>query len=541
MTLGSRLCVVVDTIGVLLLALFLNAPGAGQAASPELVVWDQLAPSVEPYEDPFLDMSIDQKSDLRDILLARQAVEAGSTDAGLQARALEARAQLETAGFDPDFLLVQRLVVMERRREEATGVTSSHLDSEVLMDGYVLPLSWEGERVVEFLLVPWVGACIHTPPPQPNQIIHVSFPEGITLQKRFEAVRLKGTLRHEPLTHELFLMDGSRKIPASYQLNQATISGTPGEIIAASALDRDLSMFSRVQIWINNLFTSGMMAISNGGSIKAIVVALLISFGYGALHTLGPGHGKAVVISYFVGTGGSLMRGLKMGIQIAVFHVLSAVIVVFLFDLAIRQTTGEAPSDYRTIRLFSYGLIIIIGLVMLWQALRAVQAVRVTRDAEANARHDSGHDSHAHHGHEYAHPGCVACAAASTQRGGGWMAAAVGAVPCTGALLVMLFGLANDLVLPAIFMVVAISAGMAVAMSGIGIAALWGRNWAENRFASSGNGRVRFELGSRVAGATCVLVIGVLLFGLSYSHQTIGASLSSELALQNEADTAPEG
>ena len=89
---------------------------------------------------------------------------------------------------------------------------------------------------------------------------------------------------------------------------------------------------------------------------------------------------------------------------------------------------------------------------------------------------------------------------------------AVGAVPCTGALIVMLFGLANDLVLPAILMVVAISAGMALAMAAIGVAAILGRNWAGERVAFEPYRRAWFEARARIAGAACVLVIGAVLF-----------------------------
>jgi ABC-type nickel/cobalt efflux system permease component RcnA len=57
----------------------------------------------------------------------------------------------------------------------------------------------------------------------------------------------------------------------------------------------------------------------------------------------------------------------------------------------------------------------------------------------------------------------------------------------------MLFGLANDLVVPAILMVVAISAGMALAIAAIGVAAILGRNWAEARVAFDPDRRVWFE------------------------------------------------
>ena len=49
------------------------------------------------------------------------------------------------------------------------------------MPGYLLPLEFSGKLVSEFLLVPWVGACIHTPPPPPNQIVHVKTDKPIEL------------------------------------------------------------------------------------------------------------------------------------------------------------------------------------------------------------------------------------------------------------------------------------------------------------------------------------------------------------------------
>jgi len=53
------------------------------------------------------------------------------------------------------------------------------LDGQVVkVPGFMVPLEDDEDRVVEFLLVPYVGACIHTPPPPPNQIVHVTMSDG---------------------------------------------------------------------------------------------------------------------------------------------------------------------------------------------------------------------------------------------------------------------------------------------------------------------------------------------------------------------------
>ncbi|NOD65659.1 MULTISPECIES: DUF3299 domain-containing protein [unclassified Ruegeria] len=490
------------------------------AAEDSLVSWDALVPSVEPYDDPFLEMKYEHKSDLRKILLDQIAKEQGQNNPEASKAAEQARNRLDAAGLNADQLLEQRLVVMERREEESTGVTTRLLGAELTLDGYALPLSVTAGKVYEFLLVPWIGACIHTPPPLPNQIVHVSVPKGLILENRFQSIRLSGVLRHEPRVHKLFLVDGSTDIPVSYSMANVTISGTPQNIVASSM--SDLPVLDRAQVWVNSLFTTAMTSIRNGETTGALFTALFLAFGYGALHTLGPGHGKAVVISYFVGSGGSLRRGLVMGFRIAIIHVVSAVVVVFLLDFAVRQTTGAAPSDYRAIRLVSYGLIVVIGMFMLWKALSATRFALKAGDLGAPA-HD--HDHHDHHVH-----GCAACAASTAPAGSVWIAAAVGIVPCTGALIVMLFGLANDLIVPAILMVCAISLGMAMAMSAIGIAALWGRSWAYGRFDMTDKRRQTFELSTRLVGAICVLAIGVTLFWINYKHSPAATLPQAELA-----------
>ncbi|ALS97023.1 DUF3299 domain-containing protein [Lacimicrobium alkaliphilum] len=69
--------------------------------------------------------------------------------------------------------------------------------SVVRIPGFVVPLEGDEEKLTEFLLVPFFGACIHVPPPPPNQIVHVKFPEGAPVENLWDAVWLTGTLSTE--------------------------------------------------------------------------------------------------------------------------------------------------------------------------------------------------------------------------------------------------------------------------------------------------------------------------------------------------------
>jgi uncharacterized protein len=68
-------------------------------------------------------------------------------------------------------------------------------DTAVRLPGYIVPLEYnDKEEVIEFFLVPYFGACIHTPPPPPNQLAYVSYPEGLALESIFDPFFVEGTL-----------------------------------------------------------------------------------------------------------------------------------------------------------------------------------------------------------------------------------------------------------------------------------------------------------------------------------------------------------
>jgi uncharacterized protein len=78
------------------------------------------------------------------------------------------------------------------------AVVASLDGKRVQIGGYVVPLDFDATRVKEFLLVPFVGACIHVPPPPPNQIVYVKAESGIDVKGTFDPVWVTGTLTVTP-------------------------------------------------------------------------------------------------------------------------------------------------------------------------------------------------------------------------------------------------------------------------------------------------------------------------------------------------------
>jgi len=235
-----------------------------------------------------------------------------------------------------------------------------------------------------------------------------------------------------------------------------------------------------------------MRAIRDGETAGPFLIALALAFGYGVLHALGPGHGKLVVVSYFLGREARIGRGLLMGLWIAVFHVLSAIVIVFLADQLLRRGFGGAPSEVPAVRLASYGLIFVIGAFMLWRAWRR-----------------------APHGHHHA-----ACGCGASRTETGLLSLGVGIVPCTGAVLILLYALANDILFPAYLLVSSIALGMALTMGTLGLLSVLARGFILDRLGSAGSAGTLTRTLDFTAAFLVMGVGAMLLWGTS---QTLGA------------------
>ena len=211
---------------VLILSLAIP-PGLAQAADPQDISWHMLAPPATVIENPFENLTDDQMDTLRHILrfeaLAEQSHEASFTT---EAQAL--REQLDEDGLDVDGLFAARLAIMEKREAAASAVNEDLVGASVRLPGYVLPLELKDRKAVEFLLVPTVGACIHTPPPPANQIVHVVYPEGIEVNGLYAPVWITGTMVAQSSVQDVGYVDGQAPVSVSYSMQPLLVEGYGG-------------------------------------------------------------------------------------------------------------------------------------------------------------------------------------------------------------------------------------------------------------------------------------------------------------------------
>jgi hypothetical protein len=96
--------------------------------------------------------------------------------------------------------------------EQLLGISSgvayrNDLDhKDVRISGFLLPLSFSGTKVTQFLLVPFVGACIHVPAPPANQLVLVDVPQGYSTSGLWEPISVSGTLSVSGISTDLAMV-----------------------------------------------------------------------------------------------------------------------------------------------------------------------------------------------------------------------------------------------------------------------------------------------------------------------------------------------
>ncbi|MDB2369016.1 DUF3299 domain-containing protein [Octadecabacter sp.] len=87
--------------------------------------------------------------------------------------------------------------------ENATKLNASLDGAYIKMPGFIIPIDLSTEGVTSFVLVPYVGACLHMPPPPPNQLVFVTTDTPWQGGELWEAVWVTGQMSHEIQTTEV--------------------------------------------------------------------------------------------------------------------------------------------------------------------------------------------------------------------------------------------------------------------------------------------------------------------------------------------------
>jgi ABC-type nickel/cobalt efflux system permease component RcnA len=313
--------------------------------------------------------------------------------------------------------------------------------------------------------------------------------------------------------------------------------------------------FAEIILWINMQQRSFYLAMTH--ALKGMredpwqaSILVGLSFLYGILHAVGPGHGKAVISSYMLANETTLKRGIVLSFASSMLQALTAIFVIGLTFLVLRGTTVSMDDATHYMEMASFVLIIAFGLALLWRKLPVLFAPRVAHlvPEKAMAGHDHHHHAHDHHDHHHHHDHghshgaqrhdhhdhghhhaagevCETCGhshapdpamiAGDFNWKTAWSAIiAVGLRPCSGALIVLTFSLLNGLVIGGILSVFAMALGTFITVAILATLAVTAKNVALRvSGASAVSGRIQNII--EIGGALFIVLFGVLLLAAS--------------------------
>jgi len=279
----------------------------------------------------------------------------------------------------------------------------------------------------------------------------------------------------------------------------------------------------------------------------ALTLALL-SFIYGVLHAVGPGHGKTIISSYVIANEETVRRGVIISFIAAGLQALSAVLLVGVLLIALGATGLQVNAWSNQLESISYAMIALVGLYLLAGQLRSVwhrwQHAPVTvvaaRDAHGlgdHHHHHTHHDHHHHHsreGHEHHEihgrhdhhhhsPGDACDHMVDARQLAGpfsWrkvipVVFSVGIRPCTGAILVLVFALTQGLFWAGVAATFAMALGTAITVAALATLALGSRELALKLGGTNSTWTNMVWSTCAIGGATIILLFGVLMFTAS--------------------------
>ncbi len=273
------------------------------------------------------------------------------------------------------------------------------------------------------------------------------------------------------------------------------------------------------------LLSGAIRAAKQSGAVAWGLAGL--SLAYGIFHAAGPGHGKMVIASYMLANERALRRGLVIAFGAALLQGFSAVAIVGISAIVFQATAKHMTAAANAVEIASFAGIAVLGGALVYvkgaallSAWRAAPALAVAAGEKARAfRAADCAENHVHG------PGCAHFHAPDPRTlgaGFSWKSAlltmmAAGSRPCSGAILVLVFALAQGIFSAGVFAVAAMSLGTAITTAALASAAVLAKN-AAVKYSKAGSrqaliaGRL-FEAGAALA----VLGLGLVLLFAAFA------------------------
>jgi len=280
---------------------------------------------------------------------------------------------------------------------------------------------------------------------------------------------------------------------------------------------------------LQRVLAMSVKSLKTDNSIAGAFTLAGLSFLYGILHAVGPGHGKTIISSYVVANEETARRGVMISFIAAAMQALTAVALVGLLLFGLNASGLQINAWSNKLESASYAMIALLGVYLL-----ATQFSRLWRghnhghdhghNHDHDHSHDHGHhhhdhDHHDHHAHHHAHgEACDHIVDARRLAGPfSWrkvmaVVFSVGIRPCTGAILVLVFAVTQGLFWAGVAATFAMALGTAITVAALATLALGSRELALKLGGTNSAWANAVWTTCSIGGAVVILLFGSLLF-----------------------------
>ena len=252
-------------------------------------------------------------------------------------------------------------------------------------------------------------------------------------------------------------------------------------------------LFLKIIIWQHKLkakMSSLVREAESTGSIKPLLLLIIAAFAYGIIHAAGPGHGKAIALSYVLSQRPSYIRGMVFSNCMALFHGTSGIAFVLVIRLILKTNIVKNLETVTNMtQIISYSIIACFGLgIFIYSIYKLIK--KYNQKQHTYETFKSG---------KYINPVLIAFA--------------VGSIPCPGVVMVMLFALSMNLITLGIILGITISIGMAFTVSIVVLITISGKA-ASLSVISKNSKRAGFiENAIEVFAGLLLMTLGILFLG----------------------------
>ncbi len=245
-------------------------------------------------------------------------------------------------------------------------------------------------------------------------------------------------------------------------------------------------IFSKIALFqrsLNKRLSELTRQLKEKKSTKLFFLILFVTFVYGVVHALGPGHGKTLTFSYFLSEGTDIKKGIIVGCIIGFLHAFSALSLVLILYFTIKKAyLNNIESMSSTIKIISYSLIAGIGLFLLIKNIYGIKRGENIQNKE-NRKLQSVFP----------------------------FSFAVGLIPCTGTTIVLLFSLSLGVLKIGIISTIFMALGMAATISSVGILTTIAKDNVKKILSKRNKPNIVIQRVLSLGGAFMIFVLGTIL------------------------------